>query len=174
MRNLNKLGVVAAVAAALLPVSSALAADSMFDFKDLNIFKMYHAYSASDGKSYVEEISIPSAPGMTAGKPTQTYFDLKPQQVRIGRGTSGAILDWHGAPLSRHIIMPLQGDIFFDLGDGRTLTLKPGQAILAEDWTGRGHRSGCAESKVNATCVGLDMLVDANPHAMPLRDPPKS
>jgi hypothetical protein len=82
------------------------------------------------------------------------------------------MFEWHGAVDFRHLIIPMQGSLFFDLGDGRTLTLKPGEAILAEDWTGRGHRSGCAPSKVQLTCVGIDMLLDANPHAIPLRSPP--
>ena len=152
----------------------AQAADSLLTWRDLKFIKVYHAYAASDGKSYVEEIDIPAyeTDGFANTK-SQTYFDFKqPVEIRIGRSAQGAMFEWHGAVEYRHLIVPMQGNIFFDLGEGRTLELTPGEAILAEDWTGRGHRSGCAPSKTHLTCVGLDILIDKNPHAMPLRAPP--
>ncbi|PNU05494.1 hypothetical protein [Novosphingobium guangzhouense] len=164
----------AALASLVLPAGSAHAeADSLLSWTDMSKIRIYHAYAASDGKSYVEEMDIPANVRMTGSGPTPTYFDFKDAHaVRIGRGKSGAIFDWHGATEFRHLLVPLQGNLFFDLGDGRTLSLKPGEALYAEDWTGRGHRSGCEESKQLPTCVALDILIDENPHAMPLRSPP--
>ena len=169
------IGGLAVAMAGLLAAAPAPAADNLFTWTDLNFIKIYHAYAASDGKSYVEEIAIPAYETASfANSKAQTYFDFKePKNIRIGRGAQGAMFEWHGAVEYRHLIVPLQGDLFFDLGEGRTLNLKPGEAILAEDWTGRGHRSGCAPSKTQATCVGMDILIDANPRAMPLRAPPK-
>jgi len=166
--------VIAATASLLASPGSALAqADSLLTWTDLNKIRIYHAYAANDGKSYVEEMDIPANVRMTGSGPTPTYFDFKnAHAVRIGRGKSGAIFDWHGATEYRHLLVPLQGNLFFDLGDGRTLSLKPGEALYAEDWTGRGHRSGCEESKTLPTCVALDILIDENPHEMPLRAPP--
>lgn len=170
----NKMGGLLAAAASLLSIAPAHAADNLFTWTDLRFIKVYHAYSASDGKSYLEEIAIPSYETDSFAKSkAQSYFDFKsPVEIRIGRAASGAMYEWHGAVEYRHLIIPMQGNIFFDLGEGRTLELKPGEAILAEDWTGRGHRSGCAESKTQATCVGLDILIDKNPREMPLRAPP--
>jgi hypothetical protein len=150
---------------------AAMAADSLFTWDDLQSLKIYHAYSASDGHSYIEEIKIPASVKTIGNAPAELYFDLKPQAIRIGRSKSGALIDWHYAGDSRHIIVPMQGDIVFDLGDGKMFHLKPGEAILAEDWTGKGHRSGCY-SDTKPTCVALDILVDANPREMPLRAPP--
>jgi quercetin dioxygenase-like cupin family protein len=159
----------------LLPLSAAHAeADSLLTFKDLQIFKMYHAYSASDGKSYIEEMDVPAAMRQSGTGLSQTYFDLKPSQIIIGRQKAGAIMDWHGAVQFRHLIIPMQGNLMFDAGDGRVLELKPGEAIYAEDWTGRGHRSGCSAKNTVETCVGIDILIDANPHGLPLRAPPQS
>lgn len=175
MKNIRtKIGGLCVAIAALLPMAPANAADSLLTWTDLQKLTVYHVYSASDGKSYVEEIAIPAQDTASfENSRAQTYFDFKnPHEVRIGRGKQGAMFDWHWALDYRHLIIPMQGDLFFDIGDGRTLTLKPGEAILAEDWTGKGHRSGCAASKTNATCVGLDILIDPNPHALPLRNPP--
>ena len=172
----NTLGGLAVAMAGLLAAAPAQAAvDSMFTWTDFKFIKIYHAYSASDGKSYLEEIAIPAYETDSFAKSkAQTYFDFKaPINVRIGRAASGAMYEWHGAVEYRHLIVPMQGELFFDLGEGRTLNLKPGEAILAEDWTGRGHRSGCAASKTVPTCVGMDILIDKNPRDMPLRAPPK-
>jgi hypothetical protein len=152
-------------------LASAQAADSLFDWDDLKALKIYHAYSASDGRTYVEEISIPASEVTNGTGKAQMYFDLTPQKVKIGRSKSGAMYDWHYAYDSRHLIIPLQGDIVFDIGDGKLFHLHPGEAILAEDWTGKGHRSGCL-SATKPTCVGIDMLLEPNPHAIPLRAPP--
>ncbi len=170
----NTLAGIAIAAASLMSASPVMAADSLLNWTDLKFIKIYHAYAASDGKSYLEEITVPSTESIgRSGTLAQSYFDFKePHQIRIGRAVQNGIFEWHGAVEYRHLIIPMQGSIFFDLGDGRTLTLKPGEAILAEDWTGRGHRSGCAPSKVELTCVGIDILIDANPHSLPLRSPP--
>ncbi|MET0365621.1 MAG: hypothetical protein ABW169_13310 [Sphingobium sp.] len=158
----------------LTPWSAAQAeVDSLLNWTDIDALKVYHVYAASDGKSYAEEMAVPAVIRQSGSGPTPTYFDLSDvYKVRIGRGKSGAIYEWHPAAEYRHLIIPLQGELFFDLGDGRTVTLKPGEAVYAEDWTGRGHRSGCAPSKERTTCVAMDMLIDKNPKAMPLRSPP--
>lgn len=169
----RKLAALFAGALGLTAMTPASAADSLFTWSNLRGIKIYHVYAASDGKSYLEEITVPSSESVSrAGPPAQQYFDLKPIEVKIGRAQQGAIFEWHWAVDYRHLIIPQQGNIFFDLGDGRTLELKAGEAILAEDWTGRGHRSGCAPSKVQLTCVAIDILIDANPRAIPLRAPP--
>ncbi|MDE1147218.1 MAG: hypothetical protein PW843_11435 [Azospirillaceae bacterium] len=164
--------VLAAVAGCAMLAGTARAADSLFTWNDIYNLKIYHAYAASDGKSYVEEINVPAMRTKTLSGSSQTYFDLKPVEMRIARGVSGEMMDWHGAVEYRHLLIPLQGSLQFEMDDGRFLELKPGEAILAEDWTGHGHRSGCAASK-NPTCVVIDIMVEPNPHSLPLRDPPK-
>lgn len=159
-------------AAGLSLATPALAADSLLSWSDLNVLKLYHAYSASDGRSYIEEISVPAQQRQSGGSSAQIYFDLKPQALRIARSASGSMIDWHYAGDSRHLIVPMQGDMVFDLGDGKLFHVKPGEAILAEDWTGKGHRSGCLADH-QPTCVVFDILVDANPKAMPLQAPPR-
>ncbi len=167
--------VAASVIALLAPAAGQAEVDSLLSWTEINSLKVYHVYAASDGKSYVEEMIVPAAIRKAGSGPTPTYFDFaEPYKIRIGRGNSGAIMDWHGATDYRHLLIPQQGNLFFDFGDGRTLTLKPGEALYAEDWTGRGHRSGCEPSKDKPTCVAIDILIDKNPHNMPLRTPPGS
>jgi quercetin dioxygenase-like cupin family protein len=163
---------VVALVAVAVQAASAETVDSLLSWDDLRALKIYHAYSASDGRTYVEVISVPSSEKQSGGAAAQMYFDLKPQQLRIGRSKSGVISEWHYAGEMRHLIITLQGDIVFDVGDGTLLHVRPGEAILAEDWTGKGHRSGCL-SPTKATCAGIDILLEPNPRALPLRAPPK-
>jgi hypothetical protein len=170
MKITSTLAAVAALFGAVA-IPPAWAADSLFNWTNLDGVKIYHAYSASDGHTYIEEISIPAAKRMVGGGQASEYLHVKPQDIVIARGTAGPLASWHYAGDSRHLIIPLQEELVFDTGDGTLHHLKPGEAILAEDWTGKGHRSGCY-SQTKPTCVVIDILLDPNPKAMPLRPPP--
>ena len=174
MRSLRRLLSVAVSAFGLVVATAAWAAepvDSLLTTQDLSQLKMYHAYSASDGRTYIETMNVPAQEKHINGTTGWLYLSVKPAQVNIGLSTN-FLGDWHYAGAMRHIIVPLQDEIAFDVGDGKIFYLKPGEAILAEDWTGKGHRSGC-DAVNKQTCVVIDILVDANPRAMPLVAPPK-
>jgi hypothetical protein len=164
-----KLGL-AALALAASP-GMAHAADSLFSWEDLQFLKIYHAYSASDGKTYIEEIQVPARTAMSGGKPSQLYLLLKPHSIAIARSAHDSMIDWHFAGEFRHLLIPLQGDLVFDLGDGKLFHLKAGEAMLAEDWTGKGHRSGCMAVN-QRSCAVIDVSIDPTPHEIPLRAPP--
>ena len=50
----------------------------------------------------------------------------------------GYVLDWHCAPRRQYSIS-LSGTAEIEVGDGTVLRVEPGDAVLAEDLTGRGH-----------------------------------
>ncbi len=172
--NRTRTGRVAFAAAITLGfgiAAPAQAVDSLLSWQDLSALKIYHAYSGSDGRSYIEDMAIPSSTKPSGGKPAQLYFSAKPESIAIARSAGQSMIDWHYAGEFRHLIVVMQGDLVFDIGDGKLWHLKPGEAIYAEDWTGKGHRSGCG-SPEGTSCVVIDMLIDRNPHVMPLRSPP--
>jgi hypothetical protein len=149
------------------------AADSLLTFGDLDKLRVYHAYSASDGKTYIEEIDMPARQAMSGGKPSVLYtLFTNPKSVAIARSTSGSMIDWHFAGENRHFMFTTQGQLVFDTGDGTLFHLPTGAAMYAEDWTGKGHRSGCLSPK-GESCVVVDMILDPNPHTMPLASPPR-
>lgn len=165
----------AAVVLALIGVSGAArAADSLFtwDGNKTQALKIYHAYSASDGLTHVEEITVPAQMRASPAGAALVYFDLKPEALRIAQSDTGELSGWHYAGDSKHLIIPMQGDIDFDIGDGKIYHVKAGEAILAEDWAGKGHRSGC-DAVNKQFCVVFDILVGPNPKALPLEPPPK-
>lgn len=60
--------------------------------------------------------------------------------VAIRRVPPGTVLDWHPAP-RRQYLFTLSGAWDIECGGGVTRRFKTGDVMLADDLTGRGHRS---------------------------------
>ena len=58
--------------------------------------------------------------------------------VIFTRMAAGASVDWHNAPRRQYVIT-LAGGVEIGLGDGSLHRFGPGEGILAEDLTGKGH-----------------------------------
>ena len=52
--------------------------------------------------------------------------------------SQGSFIDWHPAPRRQYVIT-LEGQTEIGLGDGTKRILNPGDVLLADDLTGRGH-----------------------------------
>jgi quercetin dioxygenase-like cupin family protein len=107
--------------------------------------RLFRLYSGDDQQSHVEEIKLPFAPGKLA--------EQAPMQAASGviftRMAPGAFMDWHNAPRRQYVIT-LQGAVEIGLGDGSVHRFGPGEGVLAEDLTGKGHttRSVGAEPRI--------------------------
>jgi quercetin dioxygenase-like cupin family protein len=96
--------------------------------------RLFRLYSGDDQQSHLEELRLPFAPGQLA---EQT--PLQPATgVIFTRMAPGAFVDWHNAPRRQYVIT-LAGGVEIGLGDGSTHRFGPGEGILAEDLTGKGH-----------------------------------
>ena len=110
--------------------------------------KIVRLYTGKDGQSHFEEMEV-----------AFTSFDIqeisKEQDVSgivFRRAPAGHVQDWHPAPRRQYVItLAGQGEI--EIGDGTVRRFGPGEIMLAEDVTGRGHvtRSVGAEPRVYAT-----------------------
>jgi hypothetical protein len=170
-----RFGIAGRVALALLCLGGGLApavaaraeADSLMeDFGD--ILKMYHLYSASDGRTYIEEMPVPAA--RSTGD-LLTYFDSRVQKVTIGYWPDGKASDFHYAG-HKNLLIYLQGTQILTTGDGKEYALKPGMVALAEDWTGKGHTYRCVAKTKKKACVLLQVTIADLDREMPLRPPP--
>ncbi len=90
-------------------------------------------YTGEDGESHFEELEFQTGP--IGRSPIQaatgiTFFKMEP----------GYFNDWHNAPRRQYVIT-LSGQVEFTVGDGTVMRLGPGDVLLAEDLTGRGHTS---------------------------------
>ena len=55
-------------------------------------------------------------------------------------------LDFHNAPRRQYVIN-LDGPVELEVGDGTRRVLEPGDVLLAEDTTGRGHKSRAVDGR---------------------------
>ena len=88
-------------------------------------------YTGDDGQSHFEELDLPAGP--VHGSPTQAATG-----IRFRRAEPGEFIDWHPAPRRQYVIT-LSGHGEIEVGDGTVRRFGPGDVVLAEDLTGKGH-----------------------------------
>jgi quercetin dioxygenase-like cupin family protein len=101
--------------------------------------KIWRVYSGADGQSHVEEVALALKPFTdTEG----AHGEGTPMQPAAGIAfrvaPPGYVLDWHCAPRRQYSIT-LSGHAEIEVGDGTVVRVGPGDVLLAEDLTGRGH-----------------------------------
>ncbi|MBN1301251.1 MAG: hypothetical protein JW995_08525 [Melioribacteraceae bacterium] len=100
-------------------------------------------YTGNDGESYNEEINIPLSDAGDIGRLSDKIYATG----IIFRETGGNYdYDFHNAP-QRQFIINLDGEIEIETSCGQKKILKAGNILLAEDITGRGHRTKSIDGK---------------------------
>jgi quercetin dioxygenase-like cupin family protein len=90
------------------------------------MMKVTRLYTGKDEESHFEEIEV------EVGK-------LQSGEGIIFRQASpGTVRDWHRAPRRQYVIT-LSGEGEIEIGDGTKRRFGPGDVMLADDTTGRGH-----------------------------------
>jgi hypothetical protein len=96
--------------------------------------RLFRLYTGPDNESHLEEIKLE----FTADKHAVRTAMLPAKGVIFSRMEPGTFMDWHNAPRRQYVIT-LAGGVEIGLGDGSLHRFGPGEGILAEDLTGRGH-----------------------------------
>ena len=97
--------------------------------------KITRLYTGPDGGSHFEDIDVP----LKSLGGTDSRSDIMPATGIFFRATSGEFkLDWHNAPRRQYVIL-LKGQSEVTSGDGTSRIFGPGDIMLAEDTSGRGH-----------------------------------
>lgn len=96
-------------------------------------------YTGADGQSHMEEVSPPFQPFVdTEG----AYGEGTPLENATGItfrvSPPGYLLDFHCAPRRQYTIT-LAGEAEIEVGDGTVRRVGPGDVLMAEDLTGKGH-----------------------------------
>lgn len=100
----------------------------------MNIVRIY---TGADGESHFEDVSV----DLRDMGPMGRISDLWKGKGVMFREVSGNYdLDFHTAP-RRQFVVNLTGSVDIEIGDGTVRRMGPGSILLAEDTTGRGHRS---------------------------------
>jgi len=101
------------------------------------MFKIVKIYSDEKGESRFEDMSIPLKDGGIIGKLSE---GLPATSVIFREVEPSYDWDFHTAPHRQYIIL-LDGEIEIETSLGEKKTFKGGDVILAEDTTGKGHRT---------------------------------
>jgi len=105
--------------------------------------RVVRLYTGTDGESHFEDIVIPMEDRGNSG----SWSERIKATGMIFRDTDGSHFnDWHAAPRRQFMIL-LDGDAEIETGDGTKRRLRPGDILLAEDTTGRGHITRDLNSK---------------------------
>jgi quercetin dioxygenase-like cupin family protein len=93
-------------------------------------------WTDATGNSVFEEGSLPLPGGREGDRIGQavaaasiSFRETRPEDA----------LAWHDAP-TRQFVLTLGGTLEFETRTGKTFIIRPGDALLAEDTTGSGHR----------------------------------
>jgi hypothetical protein len=101
--------------------------------------KIWRIYSGNDGESHVAEVALAMKPFTDL---EGAHGEATPIEAAGGIAfrvsPPGYVLDWHCAPRRQYSIS-LSGQAEIEVGDGTVVRLGPGDVLLAEDLTGRGH-----------------------------------
>lgn len=100
-------------------------------------FPVTRVYSDADGESHFEDILIP----LTDTGDIGSLSELSPVKGIIFREVVSTYdYNFHNAPQRQYIVL-LDGGIQIETSLGETRIFKPGEILLVEDTTGKGHRS---------------------------------
>ena len=101
--------------------------------------KFWRVYSSTDGQSKIVEAPPEMRPFLDTEGAHGEGTTLQPTAGIVFRvSPPGYVLDWHCAPRRQYSIT-LSGEAEIQVGDGTVVRVGPGDVLLAEDLTGRGH-----------------------------------
>ena|SRR5579871_2572257 len=98
--------------------------------------KYTHLFTGPDGESHFEDIEVAFPPPV--GEANQPADVIPATGAQFVRQPPGYWHDWHHAP-QRQFVVIVQGAIELEVKSGEKRRLNPGDVMLAEDVTGRGH-----------------------------------
>ena len=117
-----------------LPVTSHVYLLFSTDSLTNRLMKIIRLYTGADNESHFEEIDVELNP-----RGRNAFSDLQPAEgVMFRRALETHHSDYHPAPRRQYVIT-LSGQVEIETGDGTVRRFGPGDVMLADDTTGRGH-----------------------------------
>jgi len=100
-------------------------------------FNITRVYTDAAGESHFEELQLP----LTDGGPIGYLSAALPvKEIIFSEVEPSYDYDFHNAPRRQYIVL-LDGGIQIETSSGETKSFAPGEVILAENTTGKGHRT---------------------------------
>jgi hypothetical protein len=102
-------------------------------------------YADEQGETHFEDVEVPLINRSASGS-SQISDLMKVTGIMFRRTGEDYDLDFHRAP-RRQFIVNLTGGVELEVSDGEVRRFPPGSIILAEDTTGKGHKSKAIDHK---------------------------
>ena len=103
----------------------------------MSLFKYVRLFATPDGESHIEDVEVLLS---DSGRGIDFSDEVQATGVNFANFRDAYDMDAHTAPRRRFVVL-LSGSIELEVSDGSTRVLGPGSVLLAEDTTGRGHKS---------------------------------
>ncbi|HXH21204.1 MAG TPA: hypothetical protein VNN10_04175 [Dehalococcoidia bacterium] len=100
-------------------------------------------YATPDGESHFEDVEVPMTDNGRSSDLSEV-FRVTGLQFRYTRPDYD--LDFHCAP-RRQFVVNLTGGVEIEVSDGEVRRFEAGSVFLAEDTTGKGHKSRALDGK---------------------------
>jgi len=117
----------------------------LFTFAGKGVIAQEHApvtitrlYTGSDGMSHFEQLNVKFSPLPGVPNSVEESEPLSTRKSYVVRIAPGFFEDWHNADVRRYVIT-ISGRSQVEVAGGQKLIAQPGQVVLAEDLTGKGH-----------------------------------
>ena len=92
---------------------------------------MVRMYTGNDSQTHFEDLHMPA-------EEIQNVAIQAGSDIVFRRFPADYFSDWHTAPRRQYIFI-LSGQMEIGIGDGTTCRFGPGDVVLADDRTGKGH-----------------------------------
>ena len=103
----------------------------------MSVFKYVRLYATPDGESHIEDVEVAL---FDSGRGIDFSDGAAVTSMNFANFRDAYDMDSHTAPRRRFVVL-LSGSIELEASDGSTRVLAPGSVLLAEDTTGKGHKS---------------------------------
>ena len=92
--------------------------------------KVVRIYTGSDNQTHFQDLDVEAFATLAA--------EVGDGPVRLNQGPAKSSLDFHNAPRRQYVVI-MSGVTEVEIGDGTKRQLVPGDVLVAEDLTGKGH-----------------------------------
>ena len=87
-------------------------------------------FCGDDGQSHFQDVDVETF--------AEWASHVGDGAIRLNRGPAKSFSDFHNAPRRQYVAF-LAGEMEIEIADGTTRRLGPGDVLVAEDLTGKGH-----------------------------------
>jgi quercetin dioxygenase-like cupin family protein len=92
--------------------------------------KVVRIYTGADNQTHFQDVDLDTFAKLSA--------KVGEGPVRLNQGPAKSSLDFHNAPRRQYVVV-MSGVMEIEIGDGTRRQLVPGDVLVAEDLTGKGH-----------------------------------